>query len=509
MKGRFAGAMRGAAAALFAAAVPGACAAAAPAAAGGLPVPQGAAPALPLAPCRLDGIAQAALCGALRRPLDPAAPAGTMIDVHVAVLPAAVRNKHPDPVFFFAGGPGQSAIDVAGVVAQLLARLGARRDIVLIDQRGTGRSAPLYCDDARAAETSLRDLADPAWQLAMLERCRQRLQQLPHGDLRRYTTTIAMHDADAVRAALGAARVNLVGMSYGTRAALEYMRLFPHAVRRVVLDGVVPPDAALARSFAVDAGTAFDALLAWCAGDAGCRERHPRLHERWRSLLAGLPRETTLPHPLTDADERLTLTRDMVVMMVRQVLYSPLLASALPLAIDEAAGGRFGALAGLTRAVGGGAAPRRPPLAHGMHFAVLCAEDAAAPASPPADAAGDFAAPYGALYARVCADWPRGEVPAGFHTLPQAPAATLLLSGGIDPVTPPRHGQHVAQALGPRARHAVVANAGHGVLALPCLRDAVFRFVDAADAAVALAVDTGCAAGVPRPPAWARPGAAR
>ena len=97
-------------------------------------------------PCRLRGVEHEALCGVIARPLDPAQPQSVQIDVHFAVLPALARNKLPDPVFFFAGGPGQSAIEIAATVGAMLGRFTNRRDIVLIDQRGVGKSAPLVCD---------------------------------------------------------------------------------------------------------------------------------------------------------------------------------------------------------------------------------------------------------------------------------------------------------------------------------------------------------------------------
>jgi pimeloyl-ACP methyl ester carboxylesterase len=202
--------------------------------------PASAAPTAELKPCRLRGLEHDALCGVLKRPLDPARPQGPQIDLHYAVLPALARNKRPDPVFFLAGGPGQSAIELAGLVSSEFARTLNRRDVVLIDQRGTGRSAPLRCEEADELMRPLSDLLDEAIQRQRVSACRTRLQALPYGDLRFFTTTLAMADLEAVRAALGAARINLVGASYGTRAALEYMRLYPAAVRRVVLDGTAP-----------------------------------------------------------------------------------------------------------------------------------------------------------------------------------------------------------------------------------------------------------------------------
>ncbi len=466
----------------------------------GAAVSSWAAPGATLTPCRISGVETEALCGSVKRPLDPAAPAGTSIDVHYAVLPALARNKHPDPVFFFAGGPGQSAIEVAGSVARLLARVSNRRDIVLVDQRGTGRSAPLRCPSL-APTTPLRDGADSKHQEQRLAECREALRKLPHGDLRHYTTTVAMADIDAVRKALGAERINLVGASYGTRAALEYMRQSPAQLRRVVIDGVAPPDMALPTAFSVDNQAALEAALRACEADAACRARYPQLRVSWAAMLAALPREVVLKHPVTGASETVRITRDMVLGMVRQPLYVPALAAALPMAVGEAALGRFDALMALGMSLATG---RHTPAA-GMHMSVVCAEDL--PRVPlHADALGaDFGDGFSSFYQRVCADWPRGAVPAAFYTVAPATIATLVLSGGADPATPARHGERVARALGAKARHVVVPHAGHGVMGIGCMRDVLFRFIDAASDEAALAVDAGCATSIPQPPVFLLP----
>lgn len=457
-----------------------------------------------LQPCRLKGVPQQALCGSVSRALDPQQEHGTRIDLQFAVLPALARHKKPDPVFFIAGGPGQSAIALAGPVGGMLARFGNRRDIVLVDQRGTGRSAPLHCPED-AADLPLAETVDPVRQVRRARACLARLQALAHGDLRHYTTAIAAQDLDAVRDALGVRRLNLVGTSYGTRVALEYMRRFPTHVRRVVLDGVAPPDMALPWASAADAQAAFDALLQACADEAACRARHAALRDTWAALLGSLPRDMTLPNPSTGRSETLRLTRDMLLGLVRAALYAPATASALPAALDEAAQGNLAPLAGLASTL---ALPRGDAaLAQGMHFSVVCAED-----MPPADRrpvpAPDFGEGLAPIYLQVCDGWPRGAVDEAFRRVPPAPVPTLLLSGGIDPATPPRHGERVARALGALARHEVVPNAGHGLLALPCVRGVVFRFIDAPDDAAALQVDTSCARDMPRPAAFVPPGAA-
>ena len=468
-----------------------------------------------LRPCRLPDLPHAAWCGSVQRPLDPARPQGVQIAVHYAVLPALARHKAADPVFFFAGGPGQNAIDLAGALAGRYARLGRRRDLVFVDLRGTGRSAPLRCveDDDRAVLQPLAARADENLRRQRLQACRISLQALPYGDLRFFTTSLAVADVDAVRQALGVVRLNAIGGSYGTRAVLELMRLFPATVRRAVLDGVAPPDMRLPDAAARDNQAALDALFAACHAEPACARAHPALQAQAQAVLQSLPQPVLLPHPLTGRPEPLQLQRETVLAMLRAPLYAPALAAGLPAAVAEAAAGRWAPLAALASAVGGAGGG----LATGLHFSVVCAEDLG-PNAPPADPADGaaaldpgnrFGASFAQLYRQVCADWPRGAVAPAFYSVPPAIAPVWLLSGGLDPVTPLRHGQRVAEALGASARHSVVANAGHGVTGLGCVRDAVARFISAEDDQAALGVAaTGadCAATVPRPLAFVPPG---
>jgi pimeloyl-ACP methyl ester carboxylesterase len=460
-----------------------------------------------LVPCRLPGVPTAALCGDIVRPLDPARPQGVQITVHVAVLPAVARVRKADPVLFFAGGPGQSAVELAGGVLTLLSRLNNRRDLILVDQRGTGRSAPLACDIDRplAAWRRLEEQLGEAARLADIDACRESLQRLPHGDLRQYTTAIAIGDVRAVLDALGVREVNVVGASYGTRAALEMLRQAPERVRRVVLDGVVPPDMNLPLAGSLDNQAALEGLWRSCESDAGCARRHPTLRADWQGLLAGLPRQVEMPHPLTGTSEQVVLTREALLGLVRAPLYVPALAAGLPAAVHEAARDRWAPLIGLASSLSAGRSGR---VWSGMHFSVVCAEDAVARAA--GDALGaDFGRVWVESYARVCEHWPRGEVVAGFRTIPASRSPVWVLSGGADPVTPPRHGERVAAALGPLARHGVADAAGHGVMSLACVREAVVRFIDAETDPLASADLPACARELPRPAPFAMPGPSR
>jgi pimeloyl-ACP methyl ester carboxylesterase len=266
-------------------------------------------------------------------------------------------------------------------------------------------------------------------------------------------------------------------------------------VRRVVLDGVAPPDMVLPESDDVDGQAAMQALFRDCAAEKACAQAHPALAQDWQALLAALPRAVDVPDPVTGRPRHFTLTADALRGLVHPPLYTPALGAMLPHAIGEAAAGRFGPLLALSSSTG--ALPT--DISEGQHFSVICAEDVPrmAPASGPASEQGAQG-----LYRAVCAHWPRGTVPPAFYTIPTSAAPVLLLSGGLDPVTPPRHAERVARALGPKARSVVVANNGHNVTAIACMRDAVFHFVDAATDTEAQAVDMGCAAKVPRPLAF-------
>src|SRR4030095_13394287 len=171
--------------------------------------------------CRLKGIEREARCGTLSLPENPDAPEGTKIRLRYAVVPAVARQKAPDPIFVLAGGPGQAATRAAAGILPLFRQLNATRDIVFVDQRGTGGSNALECERP-PANAPLAQSFDLARTRARLADCLRRQR----ADLAQYATWIATRDVDAVRAALGAQQVNLWGGSYGTRAALEYLRQF-------------------------------------------------------------------------------------------------------------------------------------------------------------------------------------------------------------------------------------------------------------------------------------------
>lgn len=450
------------------------CAAPAPAA---TPAPQ-----IALAPCRLSAplVANsvAAECGTLTVPENPADPAGRTIDLRIAVVPAISRGAAADPLFLLAGGPGQAATEAFVTVIPSLRAVNQTRDLVMVDQRGTGGSAPLACPiDPALADVSADDPAYGAW----LARCRDGLA----GDPAFYTTAVAVGDLDAVRAALGYAQINLLGVSYGTRAALTYLRLFPERVRSLVLDGVVPPDLPIGAAMAQDAQAALDLTFSRCGADPRCSAAFPNLSASFQALLdrlAAAPAEVALDDPFTGAPTSVTLTRELAAISVQTLSYAPETAALLPLLIHTAqVDGDLRPLAAQSLLIGQQLADS---IAVGMRLSVVCAEDV-----PffPADAAAQSAGSYLgddliAQFQASCAAWPHAAPAAEGRAPLESDVPALLLSGEADPVTPPAYGEAVARAL-PNSRHIVAPGQGHNVFYRGCLPGLVASFIEAGSAA--------------------------
>lgn len=427
-------------------------------------------------PCRIKGVAREVRCGFVTVAENPDAsdaPESRKIEVHFALVPALAKRAAPDPIFIFAGGPGQSAISVAPQVLATQALLNARRDLVFVDQRGTGRSNRLSCaaveDNAPLAQ-SLDSLA----QRARLDACVRQVVAQGH-DTRQYATWIAVRDIDAVRAALGVERINLWASSYGTRAALEYLRQFSTHVRSAVLDGVVPPDAVLPQSFARDNDAALQRLITACKEDSRCNARYPDLLALVDQLLARADAGTLhyrTTHPITGQQEELRFDRSALISSLRAPLYAPALAATLPYALKRAAAGDANALIAVTQAL---SAPTGESLAEVMHFAVVCAEDVPRMNGKTA-APSRFAHTLEDLYRHVCAQIPVRAVPREFFSFSQAEVPVLLLSGAADPATPPRHGEAVRSQL-KNARHLIAPHLSHGVAHYGCAPELIHRFI--------------------------------
>lgn len=435
--------------------------------------------AFPLEDCHLsmEGSTDrvAARCGTLTVPEDRENPQGRQIDLKVAVLEAVSREPAPDPLFLLAGGPGQAATEAFLPMLPLLRDIRQERDLVLVDQRGTGESHPLECEPDE--ENALDAFTIPAGD-EMREELEACLAELD-ADPRLYTTVHAMADLDAVREALGYEQINLYGVSYGTRAAQTYVQLYPERTRAVILDGVVPQDLAIGITWARDAQRAVDLLFERCDATPACTEAFPDLEGDLRNLLASLeePQPVSLRHPVSGEEMRVELGREHVASIIQRFSYAPETSSLLPLLIHRAATeGDLAALAAqgvLAAQVGGG-------MAMGMTLSVICAENQDRLDTEEADALAENTY-YGDLQLRIlrqaCAVWPRGDVPESFFEPLQSDVPTLLLSGEADPVTPPEYGEEVAEGLS-NSLHVVVPGLGHNVLPRGCLPKVAETFLE-------------------------------
>ncbi len=441
----------------------------------------------------MPGIDIALECGVIAVFENRTSNTGRKIDIHFALLRAKSDRKKSDPMFILAGGPGQSAIQVAPLVLGMLERINRERDMVFVDQRGTGKSNALTCD--LGEEEDNYNFGGSARLTAAINTCLAKARE--HADPRLYTTTIAMQDLDDVRKHLGYDKINLWGASYGTRAALEYLRRYPHNVRSAVLDGVAPFDIMLPLSFITDGNAALANLIAACAKSAGCAKSSPDLAADIRTLLADLkrrPREVEIAHPRTAEKIKVNMTPAVVLGGIRGALYVANVAGLVPYAIKAALKNDFAPIATLVIFIN---MTTQDQMAIGMHLSVICAEDfPLVEKHKPAYSAQDY---FGAETIedtqRMCAIWPRGAVPKDYYDAVQSDVPVLLLSGGIDPATPPRHAESVLKGLA-RGKHLIAPQVGHGVSAQGCAPDLIKRFVEDGNADK---VDGACLAKIPRP----------
>jgi pimeloyl-ACP methyl ester carboxylesterase len=437
--------------------------------------------ALQFEPCTLSAsgwpASVSAQCSTLAVPEDRAQPAGRAVVLALAFVPSTAKRPEPDPVFMLAGGPGQSAREAFPAAAAAFRHVLRERHVVLVDQRGTGGSNPLACDAPAPGGDAALPVAGPAAARALAEQCLRRLD----ADPRFYTTSDAVLDLEAVRVAIGAGQVNLVGISYGTRVALEYLRRHPGRVRSVILDGVVPPGLALGSGHARNLESSVDAQFALCTADPDCAARFGSPRERLTALLAELdraPPRVRYRDPLTHELREDTLTREAVAGVVRLFAYVPQLAAMLPLSLAEAAAGRPEVLMAQGRMIEGLVGEQ---IAQGMQLAVNCSEDADRLRVDPADAGTLMGTAFVATLLEQCAAWPRGRRPADFTAPVSSERPVLLLSGEFDPVTPPAYAEEVARQL-PNGRHLVARGQGHNVLGAGCVPQLMGRFLGSADA---------------------------
>ena len=414
-------------------------------------------------------------CYSLTVPENRASPTRT-IALRIVVVPATGTPRAPDPVFYLAGGPGQAASSLAGDPSPAPTALRAHRDLVYADQRGTGASNGLDCPFYGPPEKPQTYFTE-FLPLDKVRDCRDQVAR--RADLRQYTTAASVDDLEAIRVALNYPQINLVGSSYGTRLAMEYVRRYEKHVRSVVLESPVTPATHAPEAFGRLAASALDALVRECADTPHCARAYPALSREVAEVFARLrerPAIATVAHPAGGQTAAITLTRNHAAEVIRYMMYSSRGASAVPWAIHRAFEGDFTPLADfLIRWRANGSFD-------GLYLSVTCAEDVPFVA---ADAAERDEATYLGSYRvreqrAACAEWPHGTPSSSQFEPVSSKVPVLIFSGTLDPVTPPANGDAIARTL-PNSMHVRIPSAGHspaGLTGLGCLGELERNFIE-------------------------------
>lgn len=440
-------------------------------------------------PCHVAGLDEQVRCATIEVPENRATRGGRTIPLRVVILPSRAPATAPrQALFYLVGGPGLPATALADLVARAHATTRSTHDIVLVDQRGTGGSSALHCTLYGSAGDVASYLGDQ-FPVDSVRACAQRLGR--GTDLSEYTTANAAADLEDVRVRLGVARIDLDASAYGTRVALAYLRSHGDRVRSLVLQGVVPEEVVVPLTAARDAQRALDRVFGDCAADPFCRTSFPALRRELNTLLARLdrgPLSVRVQHPRSTDSVTVALTRGVFADRLRIMLYSTRLSRRIPIVIHRAHEGDwtpFVALAyELSRVI-------FDQLDAGAHLSAACAEDM----TEPLDARHTFLGDYRArMYRQACAAWP---VPGASHSRGPMPMRTpiLLVTGELDPVTPPPFAEAVAGRV-QNATLLIVPGMAHAGVER-CVEEVVAQFIVRGSMA---GVDSSCVSGIKPPP---------
>jgi pimeloyl-ACP methyl ester carboxylesterase len=446
-------------------------------------VPRGAAAMreLPLRPCTLEP-AVAARCGTFEVPENRARNGGRTIALRIAVIPARDGGSRPDPIVVLAGGPGASAVAGAFGNLHLFSSANESRDIVLVDQRGTGGSNALQCP---LPKKPLPKTASAV--RAYVKACLERFDV----DAARYTTVPAMDDLAEVIHALGYEKVDVYGGSYGATAAQYLLAQHPELVRTAILDGGTLLDVPIFEHWARNGERALRSILARCGATPRCARAYPRVRSELFEMMATLRKRPVralgaVIGPAEAAGTLQTLTR------------SPEGAARIPWIAHRAVKNDWSPLVLSIDEQGSGGAETRAL----MYWSIVCNEPWArwSLARTRAASRGTYLAERTMLdagrAAAVCSVWPKAPQPAWSKARVRTDVPVLLVVGGNDPQDPLANVRGASAAM-PNSRTVVVPHAGHGALQLGCLRTLANQFVERG---TAVGLDTRCAARYTPPP---------
>lgn len=421
---------------------------------------------------RNSGATTAAFCAPFEVPENHAAPEGRKISLNLALIRSR-EAADDDFIVYLAGGPGQAAIDTWPQMAGSLDSARKRRNVILLDQRGTGGSNALNCTSITTDEES-QDF-DPARVSEAMRKCLAEVST--HADPQFYTTSDAVQDLETLRLALGGPKFDLVGVSYGTRVAQQYLKRHPAAVRSVVLDSVAPNELILGNEFSRNLDDALKAQFSKCAENADCAKAFPDPYAsliKLRDQLNAEPRQVSYPDPVNFTTKKTQLNGYGMAGLVRMFAYGPETSAVIPLTINEALAGNYAPMMGQLAVINNSISDL---VGSGMQLSVICAEDADRIVANPEDASTLLGTLMTDVIKAQCAIWPKGKRPDDFNEPVSGSTPILVLAGEFDPVTPPRYAEQVMTHLD-NARLILAKGQGHNVIGRGCIPKLVSQFMD-------------------------------
>ena len=445
---------------------------------------------LTLAPDTLDGFA--VLSGSLAVPENRDQPGGRMISLRIVVVPALTTGSKQPPLFDLAGGPGLAATGGASWYAADSTGYRATRDIVLVDQRGTGGSNPLRCPELES-----HGRFQTMYERGAVERCRDQLEQ--NADLTQYTTMAAARDMEAVRVAMGYEKIDLIALSYGTILAQMYMREYPQNVRCAVLMGTVPLGEKLPLHHARASEDVMQKLVDDCERDPSCGTKFPSIRNDWETLQDSFERGSVSVVYSDSLDRRLvTLERGPFFEAFRTLLLMPATQRQVPRVVHHAAHGDFAPFFKLIPPD----STTTSPFAEGLYLCVTCPEGTQRISADEmeSETARTFLGRYRVEnQMEACLAWPTSALPEETFAPLTATIPTLLLAGGMDYVAPVAWSQEVSSRLSD-SRVVVVDYMGHladGLANVGCLDALIRAFLSAGTTA---GLDASCVEAMAPPP---------
>jgi pimeloyl-ACP methyl ester carboxylesterase len=414
--------------------------------------------AIQLTSCRLPDVAESLKCGVHEVYENRQTLRGRKLPLKVIVIPARRPHLEQGPIFYLTGGPGETDADMAADLVRGPER--ENHDVVLVDERGTGDGHRLDCPSP-GSDDNIQGYFKGPYDPEALKKCAAELSRTH--DLTQYTTANFADDLDEVRQAMGYDRINLEAGSFGTYAAMTYIRRHGEHVRSAYLSSLVVLENKVPLNHARAAQEGLDALLRQCETEPSCRGAYPGVRADIAELLMRLgehPVSTWVRHPVTGLRTPVQLDATAFADGLRTVLYAAAAAHGLPLLIAKAKAGDFGAFAeramGASRNIYGG-------LRMGLSLLVTCNEFVARirPEEIEPAVRGTFLGDWRVrAQMAVCREWPRTKLPADYLTPFHSPVPVVLISGEMDPASRPYWGEVAARSL-PNSTQIVVPGGAH------------------------------------------------